>query len=313
MVAQEEPESKTISAYAMTAFKSDLEGLIDEGWDLQEAMQEAAEANLGVTVGEGGEQQEATMNFSDVDVIPTLTYRSTEESDFQAASHGKRERTMRLIQRHLQELAKFPEEALQEAFDEDENASVVAELIAAADAGGDQGSTKAMDLSGGEDYDSDEVELDESEEEEDEAEESDPEDDPVRSRRYINQHGVKVQDAGTGGKLGGKTLKAKAKKKERGGTHNGDAIGRMKLITPVIDDMALRPHMRMLMNNHVALAAYKAGEPVYVRKGTKVVEMSEARLLAERKVLEEGKLTKPSATQRALQKLRDKEAARKEW
>ena len=56
VVAQEEPESKTISAYAMTAFKSDLEGLIDEGWDLQEAMQEAAEANLGVTVGEGGEQ-----------------------------------------------------------------------------------------------------------------------------------------------------------------------------------------------------------------------------------------------------------------
>ena len=71
---------------------------------------------------------------------------------------------------------------MQEAFDEDENASVVAELIAAADAGGDQASTKAMDLSGAEDYDSDEVELDESEEEEDEAEESDPGDDPVRSR-----------------------------------------------------------------------------------------------------------------------------------
>ena len=104
------------------------------------------------------------MNFNDVDVIPTLTYRSTEESDFQAASHGKREHTMRLIQRHLQELAKFPEEALQEAFDEDENASVVAELIAAADAGGDQASTKAMDLSGGEDNDSNDVELDESEE-----------------------------------------------------------------------------------------------------------------------------------------------------
>ena len=101
VVAQEAPESKTISAYAMTAFKSDLEGLIDKGWDLQEAMQETAEANLGVTVVEGGEQQEATMNFNDVDVIPTLTYRSTEESDFQAASHGKRERTMRLIQLHL--------------------------------------------------------------------------------------------------------------------------------------------------------------------------------------------------------------------
>ena len=42
---------------------------------------------------------------------------------------------MRLIQRHLQGLAKFLEEALQEAFDKDENANVVAELLAAADAG----------------------------------------------------------------------------------------------------------------------------------------------------------------------------------
>ena len=112
--------------------------------------------------------------------------------------------------------------------------------------------------------------------------------------------------------MGSKTHKTKGKKKERGGISNGDAIERMKLIIPIINNMALRPHMRMLMNNHVALAAYKAGEPVYMRKGTKVVEMSEAHLLAERKVLEEGKLTKPSATQRALQKLRNKEAARKE-
>ena len=81
--------------------------------------------------------------------------------------------------------------------------------------------------------------------------------------------------------MGDKTLKAKGKKKERGGMSNGHAIGRMKLITPIIDDMALRPHMHMLMNNHVALVAYKAGEPVYVRKGTKVVEMSEAHLSAE--------------------------------
>ena len=91
------------------------------------------------------------MNFNDMDIIPTLIYRSTKESDFQAAFHGKHEHTMRLIQQHLQEFAKFPEEALQEAFDEDENPSAVAELIAAANVSGDQGSTKAMDLSGGED------------------------------------------------------------------------------------------------------------------------------------------------------------------
>ena len=42
---------------------------------------------------------------------------------------------MKLIQRHLQELAKFPEEALKEAFGEDEKANVVAELLVAADLG----------------------------------------------------------------------------------------------------------------------------------------------------------------------------------
>ena len=106
-------------------------------------------------------------------------------------------------------------------------------------------------------------------------------------------------------------IKAKGNEK-KGGMSNGDALGKMKIIMPVIDEMALHPHMHMLMNSHVALAADCAGEPVYVHKGTKVVEMSEVRLLAEKKVLEEGKLAMPTATQRALQKLREKEAAKKE-
>ena len=105
-------------------------------------------------------------------------------------------------------------------------------------------------------------------------------------------------------------VKAKDKK-EKGGMSNGDALGKMKIITPVIDEMALRPHMHMLMNSHVALAAYHAGEPVYVRKGTKVVELSEACLLAEKKVLEEGKLANPTATQWALQKLLKKKLPRR--
>ena len=44
--------------------------------------------------------------------------------------------------------------------------------------------------------------FDNSEDEEKEAEELDPDDNPVRSKCYINRHGVKVQNAGTGGKLG---------------------------------------------------------------------------------------------------------------
>ena len=56
--------------------------------------------------------------------------------------------------------------------------------------------------------------------------------------------------------------------------------------------MVLHPHM-----HYVALAAYLFGEPVYFCKGSKVVKLSEAHLLAEKKVLEEGKLAKPSVTQ----------------
>ena len=91
-------------------------------------------------------------------------------------------------------------------------------------------------------------------------------------------------------------VKAKGKKK-KGGMSNGDALGKMKIFMLVINEMALRPHMYMLMNSHVAVAAYHAGESVYVCKGTKLVEMLEARLLAEKKVLEEGKLSRPTATQ----------------
>ena len=33
-----EPEAKAMSAYAMIAFRSDLEGLVEQGWDLEEAV-----------------------------------------------------------------------------------------------------------------------------------------------------------------------------------------------------------------------------------------------------------------------------------
>ena len=102
---------------------------------------------------------------------------------------------------------------------------------------------------------------------------SQPEDDTVCSKCYSNWHGVKVHNSGTGGKLGGKVVKAKGKKKKCG-MSNRNALGKMKIIVPVIDEMDLRLHMRMLMNSHVALAAYHTGEPVYVCKGTKVLKLS---------------------------------------
>ena len=33
-----EPKAKAVSAYAMMVFRSDLEGLVDQGWDLEEAV-----------------------------------------------------------------------------------------------------------------------------------------------------------------------------------------------------------------------------------------------------------------------------------
>ena len=89
------------------------------------------------------------------------------------------------------------------------------------------------------------------------------------------------------GRLGGKAVKGKDKKKAKDVT-NRDAAGRLNIVMPLVDSMALWPPFYILMSNHCALAAYKAGEPMYVRKGTKVVEVSETRVLAKRKVLEDG-------------------------
>ena len=73
--------------------------------------------------------------FTEVDIIPILTYKSMEDANFYAASHGQCGHTMKLIQFYLQDLAKFLEEAIQEAFDEDKNANVFKELLAATDTG----------------------------------------------------------------------------------------------------------------------------------------------------------------------------------
>ena len=66
----------------MTAFRSDLEGLVDQGWDLEEAVWQAAKANLGIQVDSAEEEEQVINQFMDVDIIPTLTYKSVEDPNF---------------------------------------------------------------------------------------------------------------------------------------------------------------------------------------------------------------------------------------
>ena len=60
---------------------------------------------------------------------------------------------------------------------------------------------------------------------------------------------------------------------------------------PLVDALTARPHLRELLLNHALSAAYKARQMVLVRRGTKLKEVSEQRMLAERKVLEDGNIS----------------------
>ena len=88
--------------------------------------------------------------------------------------------------------------------------------------------------------------------------------------RYTGIHGTKVHDSGMQTScLGGKAVKGKEKRKAKG-VINGDAADRLKIVMRLVDSMALWPHLHMVMSNDCGLATYIAGEPVYIKKGTKV-------------------------------------------
>ena len=130
-------------------------------------------------------------------------------------------------------------------------------------------------------------------------------DELVRSKRYVLAGGKKVHDAGMQtGVLGGRKVKQPERKKKEGQTL-GEATGRMKVMMPLVEAMSVRPHLRSLLLNHAVLAAYKAGDTVLVKRGTRVVEVSESRLMAERAVLEAGNLHQPNRLNRALEKMQE--------
>lgn len=81
---------------------------------------------------------------------------------------------------------------------------------------------------------------------------------------------------------------------------------------PLVEAMSVRPHLRALLLNHALLAAHKAGDPVTIRRGTKVVEASESRIMAERAVLEAGELHRPEKVTKALEHMEALRRSKKE-
>ena len=85
----------------------------------------------------------------------------------------------------------------------------------------------------------------------------------------------------------------------------GEATGRLKVMMPLVDAMSVWPHLCSLLLNHALLAAYKSGDPVLVKHGTRVVKVSESRLLAEWAAFESGNLHQPDRLSRALDKMHE--------
>lgn len=86
----------------------------------------------------------------------------------------------------------------------------------------------------------------------------------------------------------------------------GDAVAKMKIAMPLLAGMAARPYLRDLLSNYAVHTAAKAGHPIMLVKGQKTIEVSESRLLAERKILEDGDLHRPDKVKKRLEDMRMK-------
>ena len=77
----------------------------------------------------------------------------------------------------------------------------------------------------------------------------------------------------------------------------------MRLIVPLVEGLGIKTHLCKLIANYATHLSHKLGEPVTIIRGSKVREVTEARLLAERKIMEEGDLSKPAQVDAALRAL----------
>ena len=80
----------------------------------------------------------------------------------------------------------------------------------------------------------------------------------------------------------------------------GEATRKMKLTVPLFEGLGIRPHLRQLLTNYIVHHCFKAKQPVTVVRGTSVREVSEQRLLNERRILEEADMSRPAQVDAAL-------------
>ena len=187
-----------------------------------------------------------------------------------------------MIKRHLEALAEFDEQALADALEEE------GDRWAAAD-DDDEGSVQSQDNMSGVSGGSVEgiKELNEDDEAEDKVEDL-----IVCSRRYKQAlTGMKVHDAGVQGKKGGRMVRGqKAAKKA---ATLGEAVGRWKVLSLMVESLDVKPHLWDLLLNHTVMAAYEAGDLLLVPHGTIIKEVSVSHMKAERAVLEAREMKKP--------------------
>ena len=108
---------------------------------------------------------------------------------------------------------------------------------------------------------------------------------PSKPARYRSPAGKRMTDQGaqTGG-VGGK--KVPAAPKVPATATLGSVMGKMKLSLSFPEGVALKPHFRRLLQNITAYESWRSHEELTVVKGTPIREVTEARLWAERDMLE---------------------------
>ena len=109
---KEKKELLVVSRAEVQAVKSDLQGLVAEGMELEEALEEAIQANLPVTMSKPTSPEERCAMYHSLeempDTTPYLMYgRQTKNK--------ARKATQALIKRHLEALVEFGEEVLETA------------------------------------------------------------------------------------------------------------------------------------------------------------------------------------------------------
>ena len=87
-----------------------------------------------------------------------------------------------------------------------------------------------------------------------------------------------------------KQQKKKAKLRKKNKETTGAHVDKMKFMLPFLEALMIKKNMRGLLMNYAVDQAYKNGETVKVRQGTKVREVTERRLLAERLVYQNNPL-----------------------